>query len=131
MIVSGHMARLKKAVAADPKATRAAEAIETAAPRGQSLTRQLLRFARRQPVNPVVVDPAACIAAMRARSRRRAARRARPRDAVSHQDTITVSAITGTFRAARRVARGACPHEAVIAARRRVVRNRECARIRA
>jgi PAS domain S-box-containing protein len=64
MIVSGHMARLKKAVAADPKATRAAEAIETAAHRGQSLTRQLLGFARRQPVNPVVVDPAAAIAAM-------------------------------------------------------------------
>jgi signal transduction histidine kinase/CheY-like chemotaxis protein len=65
MIVSGHIARLKKAAAADPKAARAAEAIELAAHRGQSLTRQLLSFARRQPVNPVVVDPAACIAAMR------------------------------------------------------------------
>jgi len=65
MIVSGHLVRLKKAVAADPKAARAAEAIEIAAHRGQSITRQLLSFARRQPVNPVVVDPAACIAAMR------------------------------------------------------------------
>jgi PAS domain S-box-containing protein len=65
MIVSGNLARVKKAVGADPKAARAAQAIEIAAHRGQSLTRQLLSFARRQPVNPVVVDPAACIAAMR------------------------------------------------------------------
>jgi len=65
MIVSGHIARLKTAAAADPKAARAAEAIESAAHRGQSLTRQLLSFARRQPVNPVVVGPSACIAAMR------------------------------------------------------------------
>ena len=78
MIVSGHLARVKKAVAGDPKAAAAAEAIEMAAHRGQSLTRQLLGFARRQPVNPVVVDTGErasrrCAPMLRARSARRRA----------------------------------------------------------
>ena len=54
MIVSGHMQTIKKLVAHDPKATRAAEAIELAARRGESLTRQLLTFSRRQTLKPVV-----------------------------------------------------------------------------
>ncbi len=48
MVVSGHIQTLKKRVAADPRATRAAEAIELAAQRGAALTRQLLTFSRRQ-----------------------------------------------------------------------------------
>ncbi|HVD74235.1 MAG TPA: ATP-binding protein [Xanthobacteraceae bacterium] len=52
MIVSGHIQLLKKQVAGDAKSTRAAEAIELAAQRGASLTRQLLTFSRRQRVNP-------------------------------------------------------------------------------
>ncbi len=55
MIVTGHMATIKKAVGQDPKALRAVAAIEIAAGRGQSLTRQLLTFARRQAFNPEVV----------------------------------------------------------------------------
>jgi len=55
MIVSGHMQTIRKLVAQDPKGMRAAEAIELAAKRGESLTRQLLSFSRRQTLNPVVV----------------------------------------------------------------------------
>ena len=56
MVVSGFIPRLKAAVAGDGKARQAAEAIEMAVQRGAALTRQLLSFARRQPINPVVVD---------------------------------------------------------------------------
>ena len=54
MIVSGHVHTLKKLVADDQKGVRAAEAIELAARRGESLTRQLLSFSRRQMLTPVV-----------------------------------------------------------------------------
>jgi PAS domain S-box-containing protein len=40
----------------DPKLPRAIEAIQTAAKRGESLTRQLLTFSRHQPLNPTVID---------------------------------------------------------------------------
>src|SRR5712692_7851474 len=40
----------------DPKLPRAIEAIQTAAKRGESLTRQLLTFSRRQHLSPMVVD---------------------------------------------------------------------------
>src|SRR6516162_1156804 len=40
----------------DPKLQRAIEAIQTAAKRGESLTRQLLTFSRHQPLNPMIVD---------------------------------------------------------------------------
>ena len=56
MVVSGHIQTLKKQVADDPRATRAAEAIELAAQRGATLTRQLLTFSRRQHVNPSATD---------------------------------------------------------------------------
>jgi CheY-like chemotaxis protein len=56
MIVSGYVQTLKKATPGDAKAQRAAEAIELAVRRGESLTRQLLTFSRRQSLNPVVVD---------------------------------------------------------------------------
>jgi PAS domain S-box-containing protein len=52
MIVTGHIQILKKNAALDPKALRAALAIEHAAERGATLTRQLLTFARRLRVNP-------------------------------------------------------------------------------
>ncbi len=55
MIVSGHVQSLKKLVANDPKGVRAAEAIELAARRGATLTRQLLTFARRQTFQAQVV----------------------------------------------------------------------------
>lgn len=61
MVISGHIQALKKAVAHDAKLARAAEAISLAAQRGEALTRQLLTFARRQNVNPTVLDVAATI----------------------------------------------------------------------
>jgi PAS domain S-box-containing protein len=65
MVVSGFVPRVKEAVAHDDKASEAAQAIEIAAQRGAALTRQLLSFSRRQPVNPVVVDIGARIEALR------------------------------------------------------------------
>jgi PAS domain S-box-containing protein len=55
MVVSGHIQTLKK-TATDPKSARAAEAIELAAQRGSTLTRQLLTFSRRQTFHPTVVS---------------------------------------------------------------------------
>jgi CheY-like chemotaxis protein len=49
----------------DPKLPRAIEAIQTAAKRGESLTRQLLTFSRHQPLNPTVIDLIASIKNMR------------------------------------------------------------------
>jgi PAS domain S-box-containing protein len=57
MIVTGNIHALKKIAGNDEKAVRAIQAIETAAQRGASLTRQLLTFARRQSVNPQTMDP--------------------------------------------------------------------------
>jgi CheY-like chemotaxis protein len=56
MVVTGHIHTLKQAAANDPKALRAAQAIELAAQRGATLTRQLLTFSRRQRVNPEAID---------------------------------------------------------------------------
>jgi PAS domain S-box-containing protein len=50
----------------DPKLPRAIEAIQAAAKRGESLTRQLLTFSRHQPLKPIVVDLNASIKNMRA-----------------------------------------------------------------
>jgi PAS domain S-box-containing protein len=55
MIVSGHAQLLRRRLT-DPKHLQAVEAVNAAANRGESLTRQLLAFSRRQPINPVVVD---------------------------------------------------------------------------
>ncbi|HLZ00600.1 MAG TPA: MASE1 domain-containing protein [Bradyrhizobium sp.] len=49
----------------DPKLPRAIEAIQNAAKRGESLTRQLLTFSRRQHLSPTVVDLNASIKNMR------------------------------------------------------------------
>jgi PAS domain S-box-containing protein len=65
MVVAGFVPRLKDAVVHDDKAMEAAQAIEIAAQRGAALTRQLLSFSRRQPINPVVVDIGARIEALR------------------------------------------------------------------
>src|SRR4051794_21202103 len=65
MIISGSLHTLKKAVGDDPKSQRAVSAIEGATKRGASLTSQLLTFARRQSVNPQVIDVAERIDAVR------------------------------------------------------------------
>ncbi len=55
MIVSGHAQILRRRLS-DPKHLQAVEAIRSAGSRGESLTRQLLAFSRRQPLSPVAVD---------------------------------------------------------------------------
>ena len=59
MIIGGNAQTFKRLL--DPKLPRAIEAIQTAAKRGESLTRQLLTFSRRQHLSPTVVDLNACI----------------------------------------------------------------------
>jgi PAS domain S-box-containing protein len=63
MIIGGNAQTFKRLL--DPKLPRAIEAIQTAAKRGESLTRQLLTFSRRQHLSPTVVDLNASIRNMR------------------------------------------------------------------
>jgi two-component system NtrC family sensor kinase len=65
MIVSGHAEMLRRGLS-EPKQLQGIEAILGAARRGESLTRQLLTFSRRQPLNPVSVDLCHQLEAMRA-----------------------------------------------------------------
>jgi PAS domain S-box-containing protein len=65
MVLTGNIHTLKRAAEENPKAVRAAVAIEIAAQRGAALTRQLLTFARRQRVNPTGVNPRDMIEALR------------------------------------------------------------------
>ena len=55
MIVTGQAQMLLRRLS-DPKNVRALEAIQSAAARGETLTRQLLMFSRRQSLNPRTVD---------------------------------------------------------------------------
>ncbi len=64
MVVSGRAQWLSKRID-EPQNVRALEAIKMAASRGESLTRQLLTFSRRQPLNPTTVSPAQIVAAFR------------------------------------------------------------------
>jgi len=56
MIVSGHLYTLRRLLSGNAAGSNAIDAIELAARRGESLTRQLLTFARRQTLNPVTVS---------------------------------------------------------------------------
>ncbi|HWE78680.1 MAG TPA: PAS domain S-box protein [Pseudolabrys sp.] len=62
MVVSGQAQTLLRRIS-DAKHVRSLEAIQAAAARGENLTRQLLTFGRRQPLNPRSVDPAMTIGA--------------------------------------------------------------------
>jgi PAS domain S-box-containing protein len=63
MIIGGNAQTFERLL--DPKLPRAIEAIQTAAKRGESLTRQLLTFSRRQHLSPTVVDLDASIKNLR------------------------------------------------------------------
>jgi PAS domain S-box-containing protein len=64
MIVSGHAQSLKNRLK-DARDSRAVQAIEMAATRGENLTRQLLSFSRTLPLSPTVIDPAEAVRAVR------------------------------------------------------------------
>ena len=64
MIVSGHAQRLQKRLT-EPRDVRGIEAIQIAATRGESLTRQLLSFSRGQPLNPTVLGLAETVTGIR------------------------------------------------------------------
>jgi len=64
MVVSGNAQILKRRLR-DPRNLRAIEAIELAAVRGETLTRQLLAFSRRQALNPTVISLRQVVAAFR------------------------------------------------------------------
>jgi len=65
MIVSGSIHTLKRGIGDDARLQRAVAAIESATRRGAALTSQLLTFARRQSVNPQLIDIAERIEAVR------------------------------------------------------------------
>jgi signal transduction histidine kinase len=62
-LISGNAETFRRLL--DPKLPRALEAIQTAAKRGESLTRQLLTFSRSQHLSPRVLDLTASIRNMR------------------------------------------------------------------
>jgi PAS domain S-box-containing protein len=55
MVVSGFVPTIKNLLADNPRGLKAAEAIEMAAKRGATLTRQLLSLSRRQSLDPTIV----------------------------------------------------------------------------
>jgi len=63
MIIGGNAQTFKRLL--DPKLPRAIEAIQIAAKRGETLTRQLLTFSRNQHLSPTTIDLAAVIRNMR------------------------------------------------------------------
>jgi PAS domain S-box-containing protein len=63
MIIGGNAQIFKRLL--DPKLPRAIDAIQTAAKRGESLTRQLLTFSRRQHLSPTLVNLKASMGNMR------------------------------------------------------------------
>jgi len=65
MVVSGQAELLRRRLGDDARAARALDAIEISTRRGQDLTRQLLAFARRQRLNPVVLSLAERAASFR------------------------------------------------------------------
>ncbi|HTQ34100.1 MAG TPA: PAS domain S-box protein [Stellaceae bacterium] len=64
MVISGSTQMVKRRLV-DPPSLRAVEAIEHAASRGETLTRRLLTFSRRQALNPIVIDIGERLAASR------------------------------------------------------------------
>jgi PAS domain S-box-containing protein len=65
LMVVGANTQLVKRRLVDPPSLRAVEAVEHAASRGETLTRRLLTFSRRQSLNPIVIDLRERLAASR------------------------------------------------------------------
>lgn len=65
LMVVGANTQLVRRRLVDPPSLRAVEAIEHAASRGETLTRRLLTFSRRQNINPIVIDLRERLAASR------------------------------------------------------------------
>jgi PAS domain S-box-containing protein len=65
LMVVGANTELVKRRMIDPPSLRAVDAIEHAASRGETLTRRLLTFSRRQTLNPIVIDIRERLAASR------------------------------------------------------------------
>ena len=65
LMVVGANTQMVKRRLIDPPSLRAVEAIEHAASRGETLTRRLLTFSRRQAINPIVIDVHERLAASR------------------------------------------------------------------
>ena len=65
LMVVGANTQMVKRRMVDPPSLRAVEAIEHAASRGETLTRRLLTFSRRQTINPIVIDLRERLAASR------------------------------------------------------------------
>jgi signal transduction histidine kinase len=63
-VVMGSLERLQTAVGDDPAIRRHVQLAMMASERGAKLNRQLLAFARRQPLEPTVLNPASAIAEM-------------------------------------------------------------------
>lgn len=64
MVISANAQLLQRRLV-DPFSLRAIEAVQQAASRGETLTRRLLTFARRQDLNPIVIDFTERFAALR------------------------------------------------------------------
>jgi PAS domain S-box-containing protein len=64
MVISANAQLLRRRLV-DPFSLRAIESVELAASRGETLTRRLLTFARRQDLNPIVIDLAERLGALR------------------------------------------------------------------
>jgi PAS domain S-box-containing protein len=65
LMIVGANTQLVKRRLVDPPSLRAVEAVELAASRGETLTRRLLTFSRRQNLNPIVIDLRERLAASR------------------------------------------------------------------
>jgi PAS domain S-box-containing protein len=65
MIVSGHARIIRKLLEKEPRGLQAVEAIESATKRGETLTRQLLTFSRRQRLSPTSINLSQRIDTMR------------------------------------------------------------------
>lgn len=83
-LINGHLQLLRLAHRTDERTTRRLEAASDGVRRGAQLADQLLAFARRQPLRPVIVDAAVLLRGMESRLRQ-----------VLGESSLTISAAAG------------------------------------